>query len=41
VKVLTTILPPILVVMVACVIGVVVAAILLPLLDMQDAASRM
>lgn len=41
VKVLTTVLPPILVVMVACVIGVVVAAILLPLLDMQDAAARM
>jgi len=41
VKVLTTVLPPMLVVMVACVIGVVVAAILLPLLEMQDAASKL
>ncbi|MFN8815320.1 MAG: type II secretion system F family protein [bacterium] len=41
IKVLTTILPPILVVLVACVVGVVVAAILLPLLEMQDAAARL
>ena len=41
VKVLSSVLPPILVVLVACVVGVVVAAILLPLLSMQDAASRL
>ena len=41
VKVLSAVLPPILVVLVACVVGVVVAAILLPLLSMQDAASRL
>lgn len=37
VKIFTTVLPPILIVCLACVVGVVVAAIILPLLDMQEA----
>lgn len=41
VKVFTTALPPILVVMMACVVGFVVLAILLPLLQMQDAVGKL
>ncbi len=39
VKILTGVLPSILIVIVACVVGFIVAAIILPLLDMQDAIS--
>jgi type II secretory pathway component PulF len=41
VKVITTILPPILVVGLACVVGFVVLAILLALLQLQDAAGKL
>jgi type II secretory pathway component PulF len=41
VKMFTTALPPILVVMMACVVGFVVLAILLPLLQMQDAVGKL
>ncbi|MBL8991212.1 MAG: type II secretion system F family protein [Phycisphaerae bacterium] len=41
VKVFTTILPPLLIVMLAVIVGCVVAAIILPLLQMQDAVGRM
>lgn len=41
VKVFTTILPPLLIVMLAMVVGIVVASIILPLLQMQDAVGRM
>lgn len=40
VKLFTTALPPVLVVMLACVVGFVVLAILLPLLSVQEAAFR-
>jgi type II secretory pathway component PulF len=40
VKLFTTALPPILVVMLACVVGFVVLAILLPLLEIQDAVGK-
>ncbi|MGQ0628986.1 MAG: type II secretion system F family protein [Phycisphaerales bacterium] len=40
VKILTGILPSILIVIVACVVGGVVAAIILPLLEMQDAIAQ-
>lgn len=36
VKIFTTVLPPVLVVVLACIVGLVVAAILLPLLEMQE-----
>ncbi|MCW5764521.1 MAG: type II secretion system F family protein [Phycisphaeraceae bacterium] len=41
VKIFTTILPPLLIVMLAVIVGCVVAAIILPLLQMQDAVGRM
>lgn len=41
VKLFTTALPPLLVALMACVVGFVVLAILLPLLEMQDAVGRM
>jgi type II secretory pathway component PulF len=41
VKMFTTALPPILVVIMACVVGFVVLAILLPLLQMQESLGRM
>lgn len=40
VKIFTTVLPPILIVVLACVVGLVVASIILPLLDMQEAMQR-
>lgn len=39
-KLFTTALPPVLVVILACIVGFVVAAILLPLLQMQEAIGR-
>ncbi|MFM9959476.1 MAG: type II secretion system F family protein [Phycisphaerales bacterium] len=40
VKTVTTILPPMLIVVMACAVGFIVLAILLPLLELQEAASR-
>ncbi len=40
IKVFTTVLPPVLIVILACVVGLVVASIILPLLNMQEAIGK-